>query len=107
MNLKFLGIGSAFQTSLYNNCAYFIEDNQLFLIDCGETAFEQLKEQEDSSFSIWYSMLILLFFFHSDPHFGMTALDCFVLDWIYFDVRQARILISRKRQPFRIKSFEY
>ena len=33
MNLKFLGIGSAFQTSLYNNCAYFIEDNQLFLID--------------------------------------------------------------------------
>ena len=43
MNLNFLGIGSAFQTSLYNNCAYFIEDNELFLIDCGETAFEQLK----------------------------------------------------------------
>ena len=36
MNLKFLGIGSAFQSSLYNNCAYVKEDDKLFLIDCGE-----------------------------------------------------------------------
>ena len=64
MNLKFLGIGSAFQTSLYNNCAYFIEDNQLFLIDCGETAFEQLKEQED--FSAIKEIYVVFTHTHSD-----------------------------------------
>lgn len=45
LDLKFLGIGSAFQTHLYNNTAYFQEGDTLFLLDCGETAFEQLKRQ--------------------------------------------------------------
>lgn len=45
LDLKFLGIGSAFQTNLYNNTAYFIEKDNLFLLDCGETAFAELKEQ--------------------------------------------------------------
>ena len=40
MNLKFLGIGSAFQTSLYNNCAYFIEDNQTARGALFRTSFE-------------------------------------------------------------------
>lgn len=43
--LKFLGTGSAFQTNLYNNTAYFIEGETLFLLDCGETSFAQLKQQ--------------------------------------------------------------
>ena len=72
MNLKFLGIGSAFQTSLYNNCAYFIEDNQLFLIDCGETAFEQLKEQED--FSAIKEIYVVFTHTHSDHIAGLGQL---------------------------------
>ena len=72
MNLKFLGIGSAFQTSLYNNCAYFIEDNQLFLIDCGETAFEQLKEQED--FSAIKDIYVVFTHTHSDHIAGLGQL---------------------------------
>lgn len=40
--LKFLGRGSAFNTIEGNTSAYFIKDNILFLIDCGETIFHKL-----------------------------------------------------------------
>jgi len=46
MELKFLGIGSAFATDLYNTSAFFVENNKLFLIDCGETTFRQLFQQD-------------------------------------------------------------
>ena len=72
MNLKFLGIGSAFQTGLYNNCAYFIEEDQLFLIDFGETAFEQLKEQE--SFSDIKNIYVVFTHTHSDHIAGLGQL---------------------------------
>lgn len=39
MELKFLGRGSAFNPKEGNTSAYFIEDNELFLIDCGSTVF--------------------------------------------------------------------
>lgn len=42
MQLKFLGRGSAFNPKEGSNSAYFIDDNCLFLIDCGETVFSQL-----------------------------------------------------------------
>lgn len=42
--LKFIGSGSAFNTELGNNSAYYKEGNQLFLIDCGSTTFKSLKE---------------------------------------------------------------
>ena len=38
-SLKFLGRGSAFNTVEGNTSAYFVRDNILFLIDCGETVF--------------------------------------------------------------------
>lgn len=44
MELKFLGRGAAFNPKEGNNSAYFIENNQLFLIDCGENIFERLIE---------------------------------------------------------------
>lgn len=46
MDLQFLGRGAAFNPKEGNNSAYFIEDNQLFLIDCGESIFERLIENE-------------------------------------------------------------
>lgn len=46
MNLNFLGRGSAFNPKEGNNSAYFIENNQLFLIDCGESVFEKLIEYD-------------------------------------------------------------
>ena len=46
MNLKFLGRGSAFNPKEGNTSAYFIDNNQLFLIDCGETVFEKLVDNK-------------------------------------------------------------
>lgn len=46
MNLKFLGRGSAFNPKEGNTSAYFIDNNQLFLIDCGETVFEKLVDSD-------------------------------------------------------------
>ncbi len=45
MKLLFLGRGSAFNTSEGNNSAYFIDKNELFLIDCGESTFERIIER--------------------------------------------------------------
>lgn len=42
MELIFLGRGAAFNPKEGNTSAYFIENNQLFLIDCGESIFERL-----------------------------------------------------------------
>lgn len=39
--LKFTGCGAALYPELYNSNGYFILGNDLFLIDCGETAFRQ------------------------------------------------------------------
>ena len=42
MELKFLGRGAAFNPKENNNSAYFIEKNNLFLIDCGESVFKKV-----------------------------------------------------------------
>lgn len=44
MDLLFLGRGAAFNPKEGNNSAYFIEKNNLFLIDCGESIFERIIE---------------------------------------------------------------
>lgn len=41
--LKFIGSGSCFNTKLGNNSAYFIENNDLFLLDCGGDVFPKIK----------------------------------------------------------------
>ena len=45
MDLIFLGRGSAFNTDEGNNSAYFIDKNELFLIDCGESIFERIIDK--------------------------------------------------------------
>lgn len=45
MELKFLGRGAAFNILEGNTNAYFIEDEKLFLVDCGETAFHELAKR--------------------------------------------------------------
>ena len=42
MDLHFLGRGAAFNPKEGNNSAYFIENDTLFLIDCGENIFEKI-----------------------------------------------------------------
>ncbi len=45
MALKFLGCGSAFNPLMRNTNSYFISDNNLFLVDCGESNFETLYKK--------------------------------------------------------------
>lgn len=42
--LKFIGSGSAFNTKLGNNSAYYKEGNKLLLIDCGSNTFHRIRE---------------------------------------------------------------
>lgn len=42
MELNFLGRESAFNPKEGNNSAYFIENKELFLIDCGEDVFGRI-----------------------------------------------------------------
>lgn len=49
MVLKFLGVGSAFSPELGNTSAYFIKENNLYLIDCGGLVFKKLIETVDLS----------------------------------------------------------
>ncbi|MFJ3388836.1 MBL fold metallo-hydrolase [Lysinibacillus sp. NPDC086135] len=42
--LKFIGSGSAFNTKLGNNSAYYKSGNQMLLIDCGSNVFQRIKE---------------------------------------------------------------
>lgn len=44
--LNFLGRGMSFNPKEGNTAAYFIENNELFLIDCGESVFARLHELE-------------------------------------------------------------
>lgn len=46
MELSFLGRGSAFNSYEGNTSAYFIDKNELFLIDCGESIFERIIENK-------------------------------------------------------------
>lgn len=42
--LKFIGSGSAFNTKLGNNSAYYKNGNEMLLIDCGSNTFHRIKE---------------------------------------------------------------
>jgi len=44
--LKFLGIGSAFNTIKGNNCAFINYEKRLILVDCGSMVFHRLKKNE-------------------------------------------------------------
>ena len=41
--LKFLGVGSCFNTEVGNTSAYYINDDKLTLFDCGEMVFDKVK----------------------------------------------------------------
>lgn len=46
MLLNFIGDGSAFNTKRGNSSAYFVRNDELFLIDCGSDVFAKIKDKE-------------------------------------------------------------
>lgn len=67
MNLTFLGRGAAFNPKEGNTSAYFIENKELFLIDCGEDIFSKLIK--NNVLNNLTSINILITHTHSD-HIG-------------------------------------
>ncbi len=80
MELHFLGRGAAFNTAQGNTSAYFVEKEKLFLIDCGESIFAKL--QEEDIFSGIKEIYVVISHTHSDHcgSLGSLGLYCqFVL----------------------------
>ena len=68
--LKFIGTGSAFNTDMGNTSAYIKQDGTLFIIDCGETAFERMKQI--NLFDDVEDVFVAITHMHSD-HVGSLA----------------------------------
>ena len=90
MDLLFLGRGSAFNTSEGNNSAYFIDKNELFLIDCGESIFERIIERnllDDIS-----CVNVMITHTHSD-HVG--SIGSLIMYCYYVIHKKINIIISK------------
>lgn len=76
MDLKFLGRGAAFNVYERNTSAYFIENQTLFLIDCGESVFSTLIEK--NILNDIHDVYILISHTHSDHcgSLGSLGLYC-------------------------------
>ena len=67
MDIKFLGSGSAFNPAMENSNAYFTSGGKFYLLDCGETAFGRLWNNEAYSKSA--EVVALITHLHAD-HVG-------------------------------------
>lgn len=67
MKLTFLGSGACFFPELHNTSAYFVYENSLFLLDCGETVYERLLKMED--LNQYEQIYVILTHLHAD-HVG-------------------------------------
>ena len=90
MELFFLGRGSAFNSYEGNTSAYFIDKNELFLIDCGESIFERIMENKllDNINNI----NIMITHTHSD-HVG--SLGSLIMYCYYVINKKVNIIISK------------
>ena len=73
MKLHFLGRGAAFYPAFGNTNAYFTEDNDLFFLDFGESAFEKAVRLLD--LKSYRNIYVLLTHLHAD-HAGSLASLC-------------------------------
>lgn len=73
--LRFLGRGSAFSNE--NNCAFFVEEKTLVLLDCPMSAFAKLKEKNLAAYD---RIVVLVTHTHGDHSSGIGML----VDYCYF-----------------------
>lgn len=90
MELLFLGSGSAFNYSYGNTSAYFIDNEELFLIDCGESVFSSLMEK--NILSDISSINIMITHTHSD-HVG--SIGSLIMYCYYVIHKRVSIILSR------------
>lgn len=77
--LKFLGVGSCFNTDMGNTSAYYIEGDNLTLFDCGEMTFEAIKKRD--LLKDINSVNIFITHLHSD-HVGSLPSFIFYLNFL-------------------------
>ena len=76
--LKSLGFGSAFNSQEYgNNSWYFIENNKVFMVDCGSTVFNTFREKGLDNYK---EINIIITHMHTD-HVGSLGT---LIEWMYY-----------------------
>ncbi|UAJ17054.1 ribonuclease BN [Staphylococcus phage vB_SauM-UFV_DC4] len=90
--LTFIGKGSAFNEEKVNNSAYFTDDKNknLFIIDCGNTVFNQIKRINLIEEHIDYKIYILVTHIHSD-HVGSLGT---LIEYVYYNYNKKLNIIS-------------
>ena len=101
MELKFLGIGSAFNPLKGNNSAYFIENDELFLIDCGENIFTRIIEK--NLLNKIKNINVMITHLHSD-HIGSLST---LIDYAYYILKIPVYIITSNKLEYDIESFLY
>lgn len=76
--LKSLGFGSAFNSQEYgNNSWYFIENDKVFMIDCGSTVFNTFREKGLDNYK---EVNVIITHMHTD-HIGSLGT---LIEWMYY-----------------------
>ena len=88
--LKFIGTGSAFNTELGNTSAYIKQDQTLFILDCGETAFTRMKQL--NIFEDVKNVYIAITHMHSDHIGSLGGLIAYLN--IFCDIQPTIVITS-------------
>lgn len=83
-NLQFTGIGAGFNPLLPNTSAYFCWENQLILIDCGETVFARLFQS--GLLHQYQQVYLLLTHTHADHAGSLPALVSYCNAVLHYQV---------------------
>ena len=90
--LRFLGVGSAFNAALGTNSAFFYHDGNLYLLDCGETVFERALHA--NLFDGARDITVLITHLHSD-HVGSLGT---LLGYCYFILKKPATVVCPNPQ---------
>lgn len=88
-SLKFIGNDSGFGDK--NNSAYFEQNNELFIIDCGYTVFNEIKNRFD--FNVYNNINVIITHLHND-HAG--SLSQFILYMWFVYKKQVTVICNCK-----------
>lgn len=90
--LEFIGKGSAFNAELVNNSAFFKDDEnkEFYLIDCGNTVFNELVKTEILEKYKEYNFNVIITHIHSD-HIGSLGT---LIEYLFYNYNKKVNIIS-------------